>query len=123
ARVPLIDAVGDSGKFIGAILGDPDKFEGKTFCAATALYTWEDVAAIMSRVTGKTVFAQKITLEDFKKSTPFAPDIFAETFSSGEEFGYYGPDSEKLVAWAADNARGRPSTLEEFLQVHPLQLV
>ncbi|KAI4208499.1 MAG: hypothetical protein LQ346_000009 [Caloplaca aetnensis] len=123
APMPLIDAVGDTGKFVGAILGEPDRFQGKTFCAATALYTLEDVAAIMSEVTGKTVIAQQIPVEDFAKSTPFEPDAFVEAFAYAEEFGYYGPDSEKLVAWAAENARGKPSTLEEFLRAHPLELV
>ncbi|KAI4186006.1 MAG: hypothetical protein LQ348_004283 [Seirophora lacunosa] len=120
--VPLIDATGDTGKFIGAILAEPDKFEGKTFCASTALYTLEEVAAIMSKATGKTVVARQISAEDFKARIPFAPDALVDSFSCGEEFGFYGPDSEKLVAWAAENARGQPSTLEEFLQVHPLQL-
>ncbi|KAL8944447.1 MAG: hypothetical protein Q9211_000589 [Gyalolechia sp. 1 TL-2023] len=123
APVPYIDAGGDTGKFIGAILAEPDRFEGKTFCAATALYTLEEVAAVMSRTTGKTVVAQQVPVEEFKKGTPFTPDLLAETFSAGEEFGYYGPDSEQLVAWAVENARGRPSTLEEFLQARPLQLV
>lgn len=77
----------------------------------------------MSKATGKTIVSQQIPLEDFKKSTPFEPDLFVETFSYGQEFGFFGPDSEKLVAWAAENARGRPSTLEEYLQAHRLQLV
>lgn len=34
-------------------------------------------------------------------------DIFIEGYSAQEEFGYWGPDSRKLVAWAAENARGR----------------
>ncbi|KAL8926376.1 MAG: hypothetical protein Q9208_002919 [Pyrenodesmia sp. 3 TL-2023] len=123
ARVPMIDAVGDTGKFIGAILGEPDRFEGQTFCAATALYTLEEVATVMSKAIGKTVVARQISVEEFAKNTPFEPDVFVETFSYGEEFGYYGPDSGKLIAWAADNARGRLSTLEEFLHAHPLQLL
>ena len=125
AQMPMIDIVGDTGKFVGAILAEPDKYEGKTFCAATALYSWEEQAAIMSKATGKTVVYKQITLEDFKKSFPFGPfgqDIFAEAFSFPEEFGYYGPDSQKLVAWAAENARGRLSTFEEYSEAHPLQL-
>lgn len=54
-QLPLIDAVGDTGKFIGAILAEPDKYEGKTFCAAVALYGVEEIAATMSKATGKTV--------------------------------------------------------------------
>jgi len=121
-QFPLIDAVGDTGKFIGAILAEPDKYEGKTFCAATALYSLEEIIAIISKTTGKTVVYKQIPLEDFKKSLPFMADVFAEGFSFQEEFGYFGPDSKNLVAWAAENARGRLSTFEEYLEAHPLQL-
>ena len=123
--LPYIDAVGDTGKFIGAILAEPDKYEGKTFCAAAALYSLEEIAAIMSKATGKTVVYKQVPLEDFKKSLPFGADtadIFVEAFSYQEEFGYFGPDTKELVAWAAESARGRLSTLEEYLEAHPLQL-
>ncbi len=121
-KFALIDAVGDTGKFIGAILAEPDKYEGKTFCAATALYSLEEQAAIISKATGKTVIYKQISVDDFKKTIPFGADIFTESFAYHEEFGVYGPDSEKLVAWAAENARGRLSTFEEYLEAHPLQL-
>ena len=121
-QLPLIDAVGDTGKFIGAILAQPAKYQGKTFCAATALYSLEEIAAIMSKATGQTIVYKQIPLEDFKKSIPFAADIFVEGFSCGEEFGFFGPDEKNLIAWAAKNARGRLSTFEEYLQAHPLQL-
>jgi uncharacterized protein YbjT (DUF2867 family) len=121
-QLPLIDAVGDTGKFVGAILAEPDKYEGKTFCAATALYNLEEIAAIMSKATGKTVVYKQIPLEDFKRGLSFGVDLFVEMFSFQEEFGYFGPDTKKLVAWAAENARGRLSTFEEYLEAHPLQL-
>jgi len=121
-QYPLINAVEDIGKFVGAILAEPNKYEGKTFCAATALYSLEEMAAIISRATGKTVVAKQIPLEDFKKSLTFVADIFVDVFSYQEEFGYFGPGTEKAVAWAAENARGRLSTLEEYLEAHPLQL-
>ena len=121
-QFPLIDAVGDTGKFVGAILAQPDKYEGKTFSAATALYTWEDIIAAMSKSSGKKIVYKRISAEEFKAGIPFMPEVFTEAFSYGEEFGYFGPDSEKLVAWAFENARGRLSTLEEFFIRHPLQL-
>ena len=121
-QLPLVDAVGDTGKFIGAILAEPDKYEGKTFFAATALYSWEEVTAILSKATGKTIVYKQIQLEEFRESLPFAADVFAEAYSYGDEFGYFGPGSKKLVAWAAENARGRLSTFEEYLEAHPLQL-
>ena len=33
-QLPLIDAAGDTGKFVGAILAEPDKYERNVFCAA-----------------------------------------------------------------------------------------
>lgn len=123
AQLRLIDAVGDTGKFIGAILAEPDRYEGKTFCAASASHSYEEAFAIMSKATGKTIIYKQISVEEFKKSLPFGQDIIPETFSYLEEFGYWGPDTEELVAWAAENARGRLSTFEEYLEAHPLQLV
>lgn len=126
-QLPLTDAIGDTGKFVGAILAEPDKYEGKTFCAATALYRLEEVAAIISKVTGKTVVYKQIPLEDFQNSLslrvpPEFVDGIIEAYSCIEEFGYFGPDSKKLVAWAAENARGRLTTFEEYLAAHPLRL-
>ncbi|KAL2021184.1 hypothetical protein VTK56DRAFT_7490 [Thermocarpiscus australiensis] len=125
SRTPLIDAVGDTGKFVGAILADPDRYEGKTFFAAVRLYSLEEIAAVMSRATGKRVVYEQISVEEFKESLkglPFDHDLLVEAFSYREEFGYFGPDSEKLVAWAVENVRGRLTTLEEYLEKHPLQL-
>jgi len=120
---PYFDAVGDTGKFVGAMLAEPDKFEGKTFCAAQALYTLEEIAAVMSKATGKTVVYKQVPAEDFgTRMPPFLADVFMEGFAYQEEFDYFGPDTKKLVAWAAENARGRLSTLEEYFATHPLQL-
>ena len=118
----MINAVGDTGKFVDAILAEPEKYEDKTLCAAVAFYSLEEVAAIMSKASGKTIICEQISVEDFQNSLPFAGDIFAEVFSYQEEFGYWGPDSEKLVAWAMENARGRLSTLEEYFETHPVRL-
>ena len=121
-RIPWINAIRDTGKFVGAILAEPDKYEGKTFCAATAFYSWEEVAAIMSKTSGKTVVYHQVSSEEYRKSLPLDPDLFLEGFSCHEEFGYYGSESEKVVAWAVENARGSLSSFEEFLKAHPLQL-
>ena len=125
SQLPLIYATRDTGKFVGAILAEPEKYEGQTFCAAVALYSLEEIVIIMSKATGKTVIYKQISLEDFRKSVPLPPallDVFAEGFSAQEEFGYWGSDTEKLVAWAVENTRGKLSTLEEYFEAHPLQL-
>ena len=66
--MPMIDAVGDTGKFVGAILAEPEKYEGKTFCAAVKLYSLEDVAGIMSEATGKRVVYRQIRLRSGRRA-------------------------------------------------------
>ncbi|KAG8527755.1 uncharacterized protein KY384_007909 [Bacidia gigantensis] len=123
-RAPFVDAIEDTGKFIGAILAEPDTYEGKTFCACTTLYSWEEIAAILSKATGKTVVNKEISPKEFAESLPFGGDIFVETFSYFAEFGgYYGPGSEEMVAWAIKNARGKLTTMEEYLERHPVELI
>lgn len=119
-QMPCVEIIGDTGKFVGAILAEPDKFQGETFCAATALYSWEEMAATMSKATGKHVVYRQVSVEEFKKSLPF--DAVADAISYAEEFGYWGPDSKKLIAWASENARGKLSTLEDYLEAHAPQL-
>lgn len=126
-KIPLVDAVGDTGKFVGAILAEPEKYEGKTFCGAVGLYSFEEIVAIMSKATGKTVVYKQIPVEEFREGLltmlpPSVADVFVEGFSYGEEFGYFGPDEEKLVGWAKENARGVLTTLEKYFEKHPLKL-
>ena len=120
AQWPCIDVTGDTGKFVGAILAEPDKYQGETFCAATALYSWEEITATMSKATGKAVVYRQMSVEEYKKSFPF--DAVVDGIGYVEEFGYWGPDSKNLVAWASGNARGKLSTLEDYLEAHPPQL-
>lgn len=39
-----------------------------------------------------------------------------------EEFGYYGTDMEEKVLWAAEHARGKLTSFEEYLELMPLNL-
>jgi uncharacterized protein YbjT (DUF2867 family) len=119
---PLIDASGDTGKFVGAILAQPDKYEGKTFHAATALYTLEEIIRLLSISSGKTIVYKQISAEEFESSLPFFAGVFTDGFAYGEDFGYYGPGTKESVAWAAANARGKLTTFEEFLEAHPYRL-
>lgn len=125
-QIPYIDAGGDTGKFVGAILAEPDKYEGITFCAAEKLYTLEELVAILSEATGKTVLYKRISREEFKESLNMIPEYFAEimveALDVGEQFGYFGKGGEERVAWARENARGKLASLEDFLERHPLVL-
>ena len=124
-KLPYVNATRDTGKFVGAILAEPEKYQGKTFCAAVALYSLEEIAAIISKATGKPVVYKQISSEESKENlSMLGPlvDIYDEGSGALEDYGYFGPDSEKLVAWAVENARGRLSTLEEYFETNPLQL-
>lgn len=122
-RIPLLAVVPDSGKFVNAILAEPEKYEGKTFVAASELRSLEEIAAAMSKATGKNVVYEELSAEAFGKLLPpAAADVFVETFKAFEEFGYAGLETEAGVQWAVENARGKLLGLEEFLEKFPLKL-
>jgi uncharacterized protein YbjT (DUF2867 family) len=122
AKFPLLDAVDDAGKFAGAILADPTKFEGKRLHCATKLYTITEIVTLLSKSSGKTIVYKQVSVEEFKASLPFFQDVFAEGFSLYDEYGYFGPGTEELVAEGAAVARGRLTTFEEYLERNPFQL-
>ena len=121
-RLPYVDAVGDAGKFVNAILAEPDKYEGQTFNAAVGLYSLTEIAAILSKASGKTVVYKQLSDEEFKDSLPFMGELFAQGGAFQAEYGYFGPGTEEKVAWAAENARGKLTTLPEYFQKHPYTL-
>ena len=121
--LPLIDTVDDSGKYVGAILAEPDKYEGKVFSAATRLYSYNEVVKTMSEASGKTVNFKQLPLEVWKGFLPAeVADYLVDMFLWIQDYGYYGPQSEELVNWTAKQARGKLTTLEEYLAKSPLRL-
>lgn len=121
-KLPLIDTVGDTGKYVGAILAEPEKYEGKVFCSATALYTNEEMAQIISKATGKEVIYVQIPEETFRQYLPPWGDMLIEMMSYQQDFGYYGSQTQELVSWAGKHARGKLTTFEEYLEQNPLHL-
>jgi len=123
---PLLDAVGDTGKFVGVILAKPDKYEGKVLCAAVRMYSLEEIIDVMSKATDKTIVYEKVSKEAFKESLSMLPEVLSEIFVKGlsvqEEFGYFGPGGGEKVAWAVEQLGGKLSTFEEYLERHPLGL-
>jgi uncharacterized protein YbjT (DUF2867 family) len=123
-ELPLIDIAGDTGKFVGAILAEPDRYEGVVLAAATALYTLDEIAQAMSEATGKRVVYRQVdddVLRGFMPSPQFA-DAMVEMMQLFRDFGYYGPRQRELVEWSAQQARGKLTTLAEYLAKHPLNL-
>lgn len=119
----LIDIAGDTGKFVGAILANPDTYAGRTFCASSRVYTIAEIVDVLSQASGKSIKYNQVPIEVFGKFLPDANRVTLLNMLSYFEYcGYYGPDSKDLVHWAATHARGQPSTLEQYLQREPLKI-
>ncbi|KAB5545662.1 hypothetical protein GE09DRAFT_1243415 [Coniochaeta sp. 2T2.1] len=122
AGFPLIAAAEDTGKFVGAILAEPEMFEGRRIEAAVGVYSWEEVAEVMTRVMGRKVVYQQVPVDAFKQILPHAAAaVFVGAYSYSEEFGYFGKDTEELVERGREIVRGKLMTLEEWLRAQHLQ--
>ncbi|KAF4624493.1 hypothetical protein G7Y89_g13674 [Cudoniella acicularis] len=120
-RLPLLDPVGDSGKFVGAILAEPEKYEGKTLCAAGSLYTFEECARIIGQISGKKVVYLQIDESVLRGMVPKElADTYVEMAFYYQDFGYFGPGTEELVQWASENATRVLTGFEEWLKSNPL---
>jgi uncharacterized protein YbjT (DUF2867 family) len=114
--VPYIDIL-DTGKFIAPILENPDKYAGSFFAAAEAFYTPDECAEILSRVTGKTV--RHVQLPDDEVKARFPPalrEALTEMWVLNREYGYFGKEQRKLVAWAREQVGEEVTGLEAFLK-------
>jgi len=122
-QLPLIEAAADSGKYVGAILAEPGKYEGKVLLAATSLHSFEDIVQTISKVTGKTVKYNQLPESVFRGFLPpTAADKLVEMLLYFQDFGYYGPQTKDLVEWTARNARGKLTTFEEYITKNPIHL-
>ena len=121
-RLPLVNAGDDTGKFIGAILASPDKYAGKRTYGTHRLYRLDEIADVFSKVTGENVVYQSISVDEFKARIPFGADLAAEALCYFGEFGYYGPNTEQLVASTGKDARGQLCGFEDFLRQYGARL-
>lgn len=122
-KLPLINTAGDTGKWVAAILADFPKYEGKVFSAATALYTFNEIVDALSRAWGKTVAYRQLPEETWRSFLPpTMQDHVAEMLQYIQDYGYYGENTEEKVKWSAEQALGRLTELDEYLQANPLKL-
>ncbi|KAI0014535.1 hypothetical protein F4780DRAFT_767814 [Xylariomycetidae sp. FL0641] len=123
ARLPLLAAAADTGKFVGAMLADPGAFAGRTVCAAARAYSLDELAAAMARATGRPVAYRQVPEAEVRAALPpVLADVMVELLAYVAEFGYFGPGSDAAVAEAVPLARGTLTSLEEYLRAHPLRL-
>lgn len=115
-QLPLIAAIEDTGKFVGAILADPEKFEGKTLRAMEKWYSLEEIVEKLSEATGKKVEYRQVELKEQVEEMGFWEGMFVEYFGYLEEFGYFGPGQEKELEWSRGVARGELFGFEKWLE-------
>ena len=122
-QLPLIETAVDTGKWVTAILADFSKYEGQVLCCATALYSLQEIVEAMSRISGKTVAYKQLPEEVWRGFLPpTMKDHIAEMFLYFQDYGYYGQNTEEKVKWSAQQARGKLTTLDDYLQASPLAL-
>ncbi|KAJ5481547.1 NmrA family protein [Penicillium sp. IBT 31633x] len=121
-KLPLID-IRETGKFVAVILANPDEFQGKILAGATQLYTMDGIAETMSKSSGKKVVYRQLP-EDVYRSflPPNMADYLVHMLLFIQDFGYYGPQTNELVANSAAKARGMLTTLEAYFAKHSLEL-
>ena len=113
---PWLDVVADTGKFVGVILADPDKYAGRTIYAGSALATMDEIAAKISACTGKTVKYVSMPEAKFRAFLPAAAqDAIVNMFLFCSECGYYGPDSERLLNESLAEVPYKLTALDEYI--------
>lgn len=123
---PLIDAGSDTGKFVGAILARPEKYEGKRLHCAVKVYKYSEVLRLLGKSAGKEIVFERVGDEEFARGIPVLPMVFADAGGWADEFGYFGPGQEGLVKEAVEvveeSGMGGLVTFEEFLERKPFTL-
>ncbi|KAH6682211.1 NmrA family transcriptional regulator [Plectosphaerella plurivora] len=117
AQFPLFDAKGDTGKFVAAVLSDPETTYGQQVLAASGYYTPKRILSEFEEVTGQKANFYAIDADTYKSYLP--PSMAQEMLENHlfvEDPGYFKglslDASEKLLADA-----GTPATSwKEFLE-------
>ncbi|ORZ27936.1 NmrA family transcriptional regulator [Lobosporangium transversale] len=118
----FFDPASDTGKFVGAILAEPDKFAGKTLCAVSTFCSFSDVAEMISKSTGKTVKYKQVSLDEYDQIMPTSHSrIVANVMLFLEEHGYFG-GLKKEVEWSTSCHHEKLTTFEEFIEKNPFHL-
>jgi uncharacterized protein YbjT (DUF2867 family) len=126
-KIPLIAASEDVGRFVSAILREPEKFRGRKVCAAQGMYTWEEVAACLGRSAGVRIRYRQCSWEEWREMAPFEglKDFLEQAYRYAEEFGgYFGEGEDESVEWAVESVGGESglTSLEKFLEKSPFEL-
>lgn len=124
AEIPYID-IRDTGKFVGAMLANPDKFAEKFVAGAEGMYRLPDLVARISAASGKKITYIQASEDQFRQKIPPFLEPFGDQmlafFLFMSECGYYGPNLADQVHFWNKQAREKLTTIEEFLAERPLE--
>jgi uncharacterized protein YbjT (DUF2867 family) len=116
-NIPMVDAVGDTGNCVGAILAQSDKYEGKVLFAASEYTNFKEAAKTMSKVYGKQISYQQV---DKKNYLSFLPEVLRKDmismFSYYERFGFYGPNTAAFFNENEKSPRVPVTSLLDFFK-------
>ncbi|KAH8424936.1 uncharacterized protein LDX57_002682 [Aspergillus melleus] len=121
--LPLIAVESDFGKWVAAMIADFERFEDRVICAATRMYSLDEIVSIMSSVSGKRVVYNQVGKEAWgellpRERRPYMLDMM-QWF---QDHGYFGKGTEEKVRAGREEARGEVIELEEYLRRNPLVL-
>lgn len=115
--------IDDIGKYVAVLLhtlGDSDE---KLLCCADGFYSFQQLADIISRVSGKEVRYVQVEEEDFARCMPpVTASYMCPMLRFFDQVGYFGPDTHRLVLEGRKCVSTDLTTFEEFAHKHLRQL-
>ena len=130
-KMPLIDTVADTGKYVAAILADLDAYQGKTLCAASEWLSMSEIAEKVGAALGKNVAYRQLPIEVYKGFLPeSARDQLVEMYLYIQDYGYFGAKGDEAVQWTVKqvnesgrgNGVGELTSFERFLVENPVHV-
>ena len=115
SRLPMID-IADTGKFLAPILLDPEKYDGKSFPAATAFYTSKEIVDVWTKITGKKVEFVQTSAEMTNAALP--PEMVEGLKGLINDCAYYGPTGVKDLEWVLAQMDDVPTSWEDFVKAN-----
>ena len=97
-KIPLLEEVKDTGKFVAGILAHTSKPSGQLVYGASGWFTPTDMVSAIERVSGRKTTFTSLSDETFESFLP--PNLakeMSETFSFIDEYAYFGPGAEQLL--------------------------
>lgn len=115
-KVPLFNVVQDTGNIVAYILNNLDQCEGQVVFGGQGFYSYNEIAEIMSKTSGKVVKYEKVAEKEY---LPFLPEpVQAEIVAMMKYFGEFGfgPDAVKRVEQGQKMVMKPLGSFEEYLK-------